>query len=107
MFYTKAQLANRIAILENKCQVLEDSLGRIIERNKKVEVDKAWETSLTRKTLLVTFTYLSVGLYMQAIGIENAWINAVIPSLGFLLSTLTLPFFKNLWLKVQKKGLDK
>jgi|SRR3989344_4281589 len=104
MFYTKAQLANRIAILENKCQVLEDSLGRIIERNKKVEVDKAWETSLTRKGLLITFTYLSVGFYMQAIGVENAWVNAVIPSLGFLLSTLTLPFFKNLWLKVQKKA---
>ena len=104
MFYTKAQLANRIATLENKCQVLEDSLGRIIERNKKKEVDKAWETSLTRKGLLITFTYLSVGFYMQAIGVENAWVNAVIPSLGFLLSTLTLPFFKNLWLKVQKKA---
>ena len=104
MFYTKAQLANRIAILENKCQVLEDSLGRIIERNKEKETDKTWETSFARKVLLVILTYSAVGFYMQAIGVENAWINAVIPSLGFLLSTLTLPFFKNLWLKWQKKA---
>ena len=97
----------RLKELENKTQTLEDSLGRIIQRNKKVEENKAWETSLTRKGLLITFTYLSVGFYMQAIDVKDAWINAVIPSLGFLLSTLTLPFFKNLWLKWQKRNLDR
>lgn len=28
---------------------------------------------------LVTFTYLSVGFYMQAIGIASPWFNAIIP----------------------------
>jgi len=52
-----------------------------------------------RRFLLILFTYLSIGIYMHAVGIDNPWLNAVIPSLGFLLSTLTLPFFKELWIK--------
>lgn len=76
---------------------LQKEIEAIKERNQRVAVDKAWETSWTRKILLVLFTYLALGLYMQAIGINNPWINAVIPSAGFLLSTLTLPYFKRLW----------
>lgn len=77
---------------------LDKRIKEIEKRNQRVEIDKAWETSLTRRLLLIIFTYLSIGLYMNAIGVQNPWLNAVIPSLGFLLSTLTLPFFKNLWL---------
>ncbi|KKT74804.1 MAG: hypothetical protein UX31_C0003G0033 [Candidatus Nomurabacteria bacterium GW2011_GWA1_46_11] len=71
----------------------------IEERNKRVERDKAWETSFTRRGLLVLFSYLAVGLYLQAINVDRPWLNAIVPSLGFLLSTLTLPFFKSLWQK--------
>jgi hypothetical protein len=85
-----------------KIEELEKRIKIIENRNKKVEVDKAWETSLTRKVFLIIFTFLSIGLYMNAIGINNPWLNAVIPSLGFLLSTLSLPFFKNIWINKQK-----
>lgn len=78
--------------LENRVQAIE-------ERNQRVEKDKAWETSYIRRILLIIFTYLAIGLYLSAISIPNAWLNAIVPSLGFLLSTLTLPFFKTLWLK--------
>lgn len=83
----------------NSVKQLEDRLDKIEQRNKRVETDKIWETSLTRRGLLITFTYLAVGFYMQAIEIKDPWINAVVPSAGFLLSTLTLPLLKNLWLK--------
>jgi len=76
---------------------LDKRVSAIELRNQKVEVDKAWETSFTRKLLLILFTYVSIGLYMWVIKINQPWINAVIPTLGFLLSTLTLPYFKNLW----------
>ncbi|HCR35957.1 hypothetical protein A2130_00340 [Candidatus Woesebacteria bacterium GWC2_33_12] len=83
---------------------LEKRIEKIEQRNKKVEVDKAWETSLTRKLLLITFTYLAIALYMMTINIDRPWLNAIVPATGFLLSTLTLPFFKNLWSKkVYKK----
>ncbi len=82
---------------------LEKRISEIERRNARVEQDKAWEMSWTRRGLLILFTYLSVGFYMQAIGISNPWQNAIVPSLGFLLSTLTLPFFKQLWLSYFKK----
>jgi len=78
---------------------LEQRIKQIEERNSRVELDKAWETSWTRRALLTLFTYLAVGLYLQAIQIPNAWLNAIVPALGFMLSTLTLPFFKEIWLK--------
>lgn len=83
----------------NELSKLENRISKIEERNKKVEKDKAWETSFTRRILLIIFTYLAIALYMLAIRVENPWLNAIVPTAGFLLSTLTLPHFKNLWIK--------
>ena len=69
------------------------------ERNARVETDKSWETSYTRKVLLMIFTYLAVGFYLQSININMPWLNAIVPSIAFLLSTLSLPFFKKIWVK--------
>lgn len=82
---------------------LEKEIEKLKERNRRVETDKGWETSLTRRGLLVIFTYLAIGLYLNAIRMENPWLNAIIPSVAFLLSTLTLPYFKNLWIKFNRK----
>lgn len=79
-----------------------ERLQAIEHRNKKVELDKAWEGSTTRKLLIVFFTYISIGLYMWAIGVTDPLLNAVIPSLGFTLSTLSLPYFKKWW--INKNG---
>lgn len=78
---------------------LEERISKIEARNMKVESDKAWEGSWTRKIVLILFTYLAVGIYLNAIGVLNPWINAIVPSLGFLLSTLTLPWIKSWWVK--------
>ena len=78
---------------------LEKRVEQIEERNKKVEADKAWETSWTRRFLIALFTYLAIGLYLWAIEVSRPWINAIVPTAGFLLSTLTMPFFKKQWLK--------
>jgi len=84
-------------------QELEDKVSTIEQRNKRVELDKEWETSVVRRILLIIFTYLSIALYLNAIGVDNPWLNAIVPALGFLLSTLTLPYFKELWIKFHKK----
>lgn len=76
---------------------LEARIKKIEERNAKKEVDKAWETSYPRRALIAIFTYLAIAFYFLAINIPNAWLNAIVPTLGFLLSTLTLPFFKRFW----------
>ena len=76
---------------------LEKEILAIKARNKKVEMDKAWEIIWTRKILLMTFTYLGIGFYLRAININKPWLNAIVPSVSFLLSTFTLPFFKKIW----------
>ncbi len=78
---------------------LEREIEKIKERNRRVEADKSWETSDTRRVLLVIFTYLAIGFYLQAIRIPQPWLNAIVPAVAFMLSTLTLPFFKKLWMK--------
>jgi len=85
-------------------EALEKDIEEIKQRNKRVEIDKAWETSIARKIILILVTYISIGLYMVAIGVELPWLNAVVPSVGFFLSTLTLSFFKNFWIKKHKKS---
>ncbi|MDP2585622.1 MAG: hypothetical protein Q8P29_01945 [Candidatus Levybacteria bacterium] len=82
---------------------LEKEIKKLKERNKRVEADKNWEKSFTRRGLLIIFTYLAIGFYLNAMHIENPWLNAIVPSVGFLLSTLTLPYFKNLWIKFNRK----
>lgn len=84
---------------------LENRIKKLEERNHRVEADKAWETSLTRRTILALLTYISIGAYLQAIQIGTPWLNAIVPTIAFMLSTLTLPFFKRIWLKL--KNSDK
>lgn len=74
-------------------------LKKIQERNKRVEADKAWETSNARKALIAVFTYLAIGAYLNAINVPAPWLNAIVPTVAFLLSTLTMPWFKRMWVK--------
>lgn len=78
---------------------LESRVKALEERNKIKDTSKAWETSWTRRILISLFTYLVIALYFFALGVNNPWLNAIVPTIGFLLSTLSLPFFKQLWIK--------
>ncbi len=81
---------------------LETRIAAIEERNAKVGLDKDWEGSITRRALLMFFTYASVSLYFLFLGIDRPFLNAVVPTLGFMLSTLTLPVFKSVWIHSRK-----
>lgn len=82
---------------------LEQRIQQIEDRNSRVESDKGWEKSWARRALLALFTYLAIGLYLGAIEISRPWINAIVPTIGFMISTLTMPFFKKIWLKSARK----
>ncbi len=79
-------------------QNLNSRVKRIEERNIRVESEKAWETSYSRRLLLLLFTYLAVGSYLLAINISKPWLNAIVPAVAFMLSTLVLPLFRKLWI---------
>lgn len=83
---------------------LEERIEKIEHRNKNVELDKAWEASWTRRGFIALFTYLAIALYLKFVVGIDPWINAIVPTCGFLLSTLTLPFFKKWWMKLNKKS---
>ena len=81
---------------------LEKEIRKIQARNKKVELDKAWETSNTRKISIAILTYFTMVLVMYSLDMANPFIGAVIPTLGFTLSTFGMNFLKNFWIKKQK-----
>lgn len=83
-------------------QSFESRLSHIESRNKRVELDKAWETSWTRRILLALFTYLALGIYMWAIDIPRPWLNSLVPTVGFTISTFTMPWLKSKWIGRQK-----
>ena len=78
---------------------IQNEILEIKARNKRVEADKAWETSFTRKIIVAVLTYLVVVLFFFVMGLERPWPNAIVPTLAFIISTTTLPLFKNLWIR--------
>lgn len=56
-------------------------INLIKERNKRVEIDKARETSWTRKICIVIGTYAIMVIFFYGAKIANPWINAIVPTL--------------------------
>lgn len=78
---------------------LKNELEIIKKRNKRVEANKAWETSLFRKIAVAFLTYIVIVVFFIAAGFSKPFVNAIVPTLGFLLSTLSISILKKYWLK--------
>ncbi len=78
---------------------IEERLRRIEERNARVELDKRWETSWTRRAGVALVTYVVVSCTLMVLGHEGAWLHSIVPVIGFLLSTLALRFVRRQWVK--------
>lgn len=82
---------------------LENEIEKIKERNAKVELDKKWETSLTRKLCICLLTYIVVIIYSIMIkNISSIFLSSLVPVIGFTLSTLSLKLVRNVWEKKNK-----
>lgn len=84
--------------MENNIKELEKRVSDIEKRNKRVEGDKAWETSTIRKVLIILLTYIFAVLYLKIADTTNPFFGAVVPCVGFFLSTQTLNIVKKKWL---------
>jgi len=80
-------------------KTIEQRLDALEERNRRVEADKAWETSFARRAAIIILTYCVVVIFLSIIHNPEPWINAIVPAMGFLLSTLTIGLLKQAWLK--------
>ena len=77
---------------------LEQEIENIKKRNKRVEKDKAWETSLTRRICIMILTYIVVLFYSYMVkNITSIWLSSLIPVIGFALSTLSLKLIRKIW----------
>lgn len=78
---------------------LQEALAAIQERNKRVEVQKAWETSFTRRFFIAVVTYLTAYVFMRyALGSGRPYLDALVPTCGYLLSTFSLPLIRERWM---------
>ena len=77
---------------------LEKEIEQIKQRNKRVESDKAWETSWTRKICIMILTYIIVIVYSYVIrNYDNIFLSSLVPVIGFTLSTLSLKLIRKIW----------
>lgn len=90
---------SRTMNIEKRVEKIESEILEIQERNKRVEDNKAWETSLFRKVAIVVITYLIAVIVLWTIKVSQPMFNALIPTIGFYLSTISIPFLKKQWLK--------
>lgn len=79
---------------------LQNEIIKIKERNKKVELDKKWETSWTRRICICILTYIVVIIYSFIVrNYDNIFLSSLVPVIGFTLSTLSLKLVRNVWEK--------
>lgn len=85
---------------------LEKEIDKIKSRNKKVEAEKAWETSIERKVSILILTYVIISLVMLLLDFDKPFLNAIIPTFWFLLSTLSISFLKKRYVEryINKRG---
>ncbi len=88
---------------EERIQKLEKRVEKIRNRNSRVELDKAWETSNTRRLCIMALTYIVVIAYSYTIqATTNIFLSSLVPVIGFFLSTLSLKHIRQIWEKHQK-----
>ena len=79
---------------------LKKELEEIKQRNKRVELDKKWETSYTRKIVICILTYIVVVVYSNITSkTNNIFLSSLVPVIGFSLSTLSLRLIRKVWEK--------
>ncbi|EKD92631.1 MAG: hypothetical protein ACD_28C00379G0009 [uncultured bacterium] len=79
---------------QEKIDYLEQAIVQIQQRNQKVEGDKAWETSKFRIGLIMAMTYVVAVALLYEMKNPHFFLNALIPTMGYFLSTQSLPTLK-------------
>ncbi|MFA7717675.1 MAG: hypothetical protein WC875_03085 [Candidatus Absconditabacterales bacterium] len=83
-------------------QDLQKQIDALKARNRRVEADKARKNSRTRRIAITILTYAVIVLFFYVAGLARPFLNAVVPSIAFILSTLGLDLFKRIRIKKLK-----
>jgi len=72
--------------------------------NEEKDRGKEFEGSYTRVIFIMVVTYCTLFGYMSLIGTKDAYLNAIVPTLGFNISTWSLPYVKELWIRFKERN---
>lgn len=82
---------------------IEQEISAIKGRNARVEADKAWELSWTRRIFIAAATYIVAALWLLVISDTYPFLKAFVPTMGYIFSTLSLSFVKKRWMEKRQK----
>ncbi|HEX9804202.1 MAG TPA: hypothetical protein VGA67_00820 [Candidatus Dojkabacteria bacterium] len=85
--------------MDKEIKNLKREIELIKKRNALVEVNKKWETSWIRRICVAALTYFVVVSFFIVADLPNPFINSIVPTTGYILSTLSLGFFRNFFNK--------
>lgn len=85
--------------MEEHNKKIEEEINTLHERNRRVEADKAWETSAFHIGAIMVITYFIASIILYTIGVKKYLLNALLPAIGYFLSTQSLPQIKEWWIK--------
>ena len=81
--------------LEHLAQEIED----LKIRNVRVEAEKSWEISWQRRLSIIVITYLVMLILLWSLGNPSPFLSVIIPTLGYILSILSMEWMERLFLK--------
>lgn len=88
--------------LDTENAEIKKKIDDLEKRNVRVDQNKKWETSWTRRITIGFLTYITILVYLLAINNDSPYKNALVPLVGYILSTLVLNKVRILWEKLQK-----
>lgn len=73
-------MKEKFGIIISKDETLKKEIENIKERNKRVELDKKWETCWTRKICICILTYIVVVAYSYIVrNYDNIFLSSLVP----------------------------
>ena len=74
---------------------LEQEINDIKKRNKRVELDKKWETSGTRKICICILTYIVVVIYSYIVkNYDNIFLSSLVPVIRIYIINFIIKIYK-------------
>ena len=102
---TPQLLADDLTELKERVALIESEITAIQNRNRRVESNKTCETGGFRLLSITGITYVTMVLVFLVLGSNRPFVNALVLTTGFFLSTLSLSFLRNRLEKPSSKGL--
>jgi hypothetical protein len=85
--------------LAREVEQLRADIAELRARNARVDQEKGWEKSWSRRLVITAVTWFGAWLWLRNLGAENAALQALVPSGGYAISNLSLPVLRRWWLE--------